>query len=313
MRKIKKSLVTGFMFISLLNNSVIPTTAQVSPEVMASTQYLKELSKAEQGLYFEETDSGPIIKDKSGETRYGWQYDMVGNLYYMTQDGKMIRSGTNSDGIYFDENGRYINPAMREAERNDSLSKQFESGKTLKFENQERLLDFLEYYSVQYRYLDDADNFTVINNSDGTKRITIPEDRKYDREALIQRVISQFGPLEGETDYEKIMDGCQKVTGISYDLSYINEDLEKSLTDGKGVCRHYAKCMKILLDDAGIKNEIMVGNYNGSPHMWLRCFVNDEWCYVDPTAASQIWWNYSNMPYETFITSYVPLRSMTLT
>lgn len=98
----------------------------------------------------------------------------------------------------------------------------------------------------------------------------------------------------------------------SYDLDYINADLQTSLTTEKGVCRHYTKCLKALLDDAGIQNEIMVGYYNGSGHMWLRCLIDDEWIYVDPTAAKQIWWNYSNIPYQTVVEHYIPARSITI-
>lgn len=313
MKQIKRIIFAGFMFISTLSYSAFPAVAQVSPEIIATTQELKELSKIGNGLYFEETESGTVIKDKTGETQYGLQYDMTGNLYFITEESGMIRSSKNENGIYFDENGCYVNPAMVDAEKHKELSHRFESGETLKFENQEKLLDFLEYYSVQYRCLDDASDFTVINYGNGTKEITIPENRKYDREALIQKVIMEFGRLEGNRELEKIIDGCQKVTNsITYDLVYINEDLEKSLTDKRGVCRHYSKILKILLDDAGIQNEIMVGTYNGGAHMWIRCLINGEWCYVDPTAAKQIWWNYADMPYETFISSYMPMRAISI-
>lgn len=312
MNYFKKYILTGTIAFTILFGNVSSAYAEVNPEVVASFQELKELSKTEAGLTYQDIDGHTYIVDKNGSIKYGWQYDSKGNLYYISSDG-MIRSASNTDGIYFSQDGCFINPSMINPEKNLELSKRFENGETLKFSSKDEILDFLEYYSVQYRYQNDAYDFEIMNHGDGSKSITIPESRKYDREALINDILTKFGPLEGNSPYEKILDGCQKITNtINYDLDYINADLQTSLTTEKGVCRHYAKCLKVLLDDAGIQNEIMVGYYNGSGHMWLRCLIGDEWVYVDPTAAKQIWWNYSNIPYQTVVEHYIPARSITI-
>lgn len=313
MNNLKKYLLTGTFAFNLLYGNIISGYAQVNPEVVASFQELKELSKAEDNLSFQEINGNTYIVKSDGTIKYGWQYDNNGNLYYITEGTGMIRSGTNKDGIYFADNGCFVNPSMKNIEVNNDLSRRFEAGETLRFPNKDKLLDFLEYYSVQYRYMDDASDFEIINHGNGSKSITIPANRKYDRELLISNIMEKFGPLEGNTPYEKIVDGCQKITNtIDYDLNYINTDLQTSLTEEKGVCRHYTKCLKVLLDDAGIQNEIMVGYQNGNGHMWLRCFIDEEWVYVDPTAAKQIWWNYCNIPYQIFVDNYTPARSITI-
>ena len=71
---------------------------------MSSFQELKELSKAEAGLDFQDIDGNTYVVDKNGNTRYWWQYDSNGNLYYIEPEIGMIRSSTNAGGIYFDEN-----------------------------------------------------------------------------------------------------------------------------------------------------------------------------------------------------------------
>lgn len=312
-KSLKKILLSGTLAFSIVFGNISPVYAEVNPEVVSSFQELKELSKAEAGLDFQDIDGNTYVVDKNGNTRYWWQYDLNGNLYYIEPESGMIRSSTNAGGIYFDENGHFVNPSMKNVEKNLDLAKRFDNGETLRLANEEELLDFLEYYSAQYRYQDDASNITIINNGDGSKSITLPAAMKYDREALINEILTKFGPLEGSTDYEKILDGCQKITNtISYDLDYITADLQTSLADGKGVCRHYSKCLKALLDNAGIQNEIMVGYYMGNGHMWLRCMVGEEWVYVDPTAAKQIWWSYSNIPYQTLIENYIPARSISV-
>ena len=312
MKFFKKYLLTGTIAFTILFGNVSLAYAEVNPEVVNSFQELKELSKNEEGLTFQDIDGHTYIVDKNGTIQYGWQYDSNGNLYYISSNG-MICSATNQEGIYFSQNGCFVNPSMNNPEKNLELSRKFENGETLKFAGKDEILDFLEYYSVQYRYQNDAYDFEIINHGNGSKSITIPESRKYNREALINDILTKFGPLEGSTPYEKILDGCQKITNtINYDLNYINADLQTSLTDEKGVCRHYTKCLKALLDDSGIQNEIMVGYYNGSGHMWLRCLIGNEWVYVDPTAAKQIWWNYSNIPYQIFVENYMPARSITI-
>lgn len=313
MRKLKKKLLTGVLAFTMLIGGTFSTMAAVNSETVSGFQEVKEISKEFQNLHFEEIDGKTFIKDKDGSIKYGLQYDNSGNLYYIDKEKGMIRSGTNPDGIYFDENGCFVNPSMANVELHNELAQKFDNGETLRFSNNEDLLSFLEYYSVQYRILSDADGYLILNKSDGTKEITIPSDAKYDREALKKEIIDKYGPIEGNTPYEKILDACQKVTNsITYDLDYIGISVKESIDSGKGVCRHYAKIVKVLLDAEGIENEIMIGNYNGSSHMWLRCFIDGEWVYTDPTAAKQMWWSYTNMPYELFVESYAPAKAMSL-
>lgn len=311
MIKLKHYVVYGMLLSVVLNQTVLYTNASANTELTKEFQDFKKHAIASEALYFEETEGKTYAKDSDGILNYGWQYDANGNLYYINEDTGMIKSAANKDGIYFDENGQYINPSMVNPELNHELSKRFETGERLYFNSNEELLNFLEYYSAQYRLLDDADGYSIKNYANGSNSIVLPDSEKYDREKLKQGILQKFAPIKGDTPYEKIMDACQKITGsMKYDLSYIDATMWKAISDEKGVCHQYTKILKVLMDEEGITNEIMIGNTNGKGHMWLRCFIDGQWSYVDPTAVQSIWWSYVDIPYRLFVETYCPIRGM---
>lgn len=311
--KIKKYITLGMMSFFVFTSNTISALATVEYELTKQCQTIKELSIDNYRLHLKNIDGYTYIVDKCENIRYGWSYDSIGNLYYteLGSEAGIIKSGKNSDGISFDENGVYINPSFINVEKNFELSKRFEQGEWLYFENTEKLFNFFEYYEVQYRLSDSVENYRITHNDDGSYTVKIPEKAKYDREDLINQIIEKIGDTEGETEYEKIYSICKNIGEyLEYDLSYITTDMETSLRDKKGVCRQYTKIASVLLNEEGIDHELMEGQESGADHIWLRCFVNGKWTYVDVTGARDKWRLYGNITYEVFTETYVPKVAM---
>lgn len=313
-RRLKLTL-GSLIFATCLMSNGFNASASEYTEFVNSLVYLRDLATIDRGLYLDDVNGYTYVKDANGNICYGYSYDTNGNLYY-TEEGSttgLLKSSTNADGISFDENGIYINPSMVEPEKQNILSQKFEAGETLTFKTREELFNFLEYYGVQYRLYDEPDSIYIIKNSDKTYSITLPEDKIYNRQEVLDLIHKTFTPLEGDTQYEKVFNLCQKIRYEStYDLVYKHLDLKTVLNDKKGVCWHYAKIGKVLLEDAGIQTEIMHGTFDNKYHMWLRCLIDGKWCYVDPTATQQNWWDFSNMSYAQFITHYKPQQYIIL-
>lgn len=309
-RKLKLTLGSLFCAVYLVGSTFSVSASEYS-QFVDSLVYLKDLSTENSGLYFSDLNGYTYIVDAEGNICYDYSYDENGDLYY-TEEGSVtgiLKSASNADGIYFDENGKYVNPSMVDPERYKQLSIQFETDQFVTLNNQDDILNFLEYYSLQYRLYDEVETLYITKNSDGTYTINLPDNKIYNRQETLDLIHATFTPLEGNTPYEKIFNLCQKIRYEStYDLEYKHSDLKTVLTDKRGVCWQYAAIGKVLLEDAGIQTEIMHGTLNGENHMWLRCLVDGKWCYVDPTATQTGWWDYSNLPYDKFLSSYVPKR-----
>ena len=64
MNCLKKYLLTGTMAFAILFGKVSLVYAEVDPEVVASFQEIKELSKTEAGLTFQDIDGHTYVVDK---------------------------------------------------------------------------------------------------------------------------------------------------------------------------------------------------------------------------------------------------------
>ena len=132
-------------------------------------------------------------------------------------------------------------------------------------------------------------------------------DNAYDRDSMVTQIRNKFGPLEGTNEYEKIYDACEKIrTTLDYDISFAHSPLQECLDSNIGVCWHYAKIVSLLLDDAGIYNELVFGKYGESTdyHMWLRCKVDGKWIYTDPTLYKSCGWSFYNINYDLYADEY---------
>lgn len=78
---------------------------------------------------------------------------------------------------------------------------------------------------------------------------------------------------------------------IEYDSSYVGKEMDsiKILSEGKGVCAHYAKLYNDLLRTSGIPSVVVSGvSYDTEKkkfedHAWNLVYVNGEWISIDPT------------------------------
>ena len=75
-------------------------------------------------------------------------------------------------------------------------------------------------------------------------------------------------------------------------------DIDKVLTDGKGICLDYSTLMVAMLRSQGIPAKVVVGDYilkDSDPlrHAWVRAFVQtggEGWIDIDPTyGVSSLW------------------------
>lgn len=287
--------------------SAVPAQAeeQTNSQVYVVMDMNNDYYALQPQYHWEEIDGNWYYKNDMGEVKYGKFYDEYGDIYDTgdNSDGRIIVSGTNSSGERFDENGRLVNQAMKDHERYHEMALKYEEGKSIKLKDVNDFRDFIEYYQTQYN-LNKLDAKFSMNNDAFTSTIG---NNTYNREAIIEQIRNRFGELNGENEYEKIYDACEKIrTSFDYDLEYVDISLQECLDSNIGVCWHYAKIVSILLDDAGIYNELVVGKYGDSTdyHMWLRCKVNGKWVYTDPTFYKSCGWSFYNINYGLYAEQY---------
>ena len=70
---------------------------------------------------------------------------------------------------------------------------------------------------------------------------------------------------------------------LSYDNDYIYVGPADALSDGKGVCWHYAYLFKALCEDAGIECKVIEGDTNRGRHAWNEVICNSQTYYFDLT------------------------------
>lgn len=271
--------------IILLKDSVAETPNKYHWELINGKWYYKDdLGNVLAGRYIDE---------------FGDIYDTEGNY-----DNSIIVSGKNSLGESFDHNGREINPSMVNSDLYQYMVIQYENGETLRFNAQTDFLQFIEYYTVQYRLSTYNAPYQLIQKNDFLTS-TLADEYRYDREYIVNKIFTRFGTVVGNNDYDKIIDACDRVSQIIYDDSNTYCDVNSCIDTNKGVCWHYAKIASVLLDGAGIYNELMAGNFQGSSHMWLRCKVDDKWVYVDPVNYKSGSHSYANINYQDYLKNYI--------
>lgn len=185
-------------------------------------------------------------------------------------------------------------------------AEKFEKGETLSFATQEEVKDFLNFYAIDYR-LSDYEKYQMAAYSDHVE-ISLKPEQRYDRESVKAQILSTYGQLEGTTALELISDACKRIDDkLTYDVNYQYTSMTEALQNGRGVCWHYAKSASVLLEAANIETELVYAKYEGVTHMLLKCNVNGEWIYADPT-FTETDMKYSNITAEEFATMYVPAR-----
>ncbi len=152
----------------------------------------------------------------------------------------------------------------------------FENGEEQSFRNKEEARRFLEEYLLQYRMRDICTNrYPVVRYSDRVV-LRFPDDRRYDRDALIETIWERFGSLEGASVPERIADMCYKLNEkMIYDTDFAGAPMDQSLEAGRGVCWHYVKIAAVLLQESEVPTAVVHGLLEGDSHVWLRCRLED--------------------------------------
>ncbi len=160
-----------------------------------------------------------------------------------------------------------------------SAAESYEAGEALSFESREDFLSFVSWYLTQYRLEDmAASDYRMMN---GQSRLD--ENRLYDREQLKRKILHSFSPLSGSTDEEKIEHACRQIRSLLlYDPRSCHFSMTQALDSGMGVCWHFAKIAAVLLEESGIRTDLIYGSMQGIGHLWLSCRTESGTVWADP-------------------------------
>jgi hypothetical protein len=177
--------------------------------------------------------------------------------------------------------------AAPNAGANETLLKKciaLEDDQKVFFPNEKEWMRFVYYYINDFQLSDCELRYYP----DG-KFITLADDSRYDRDQVIEDIISTLGPVSGNSTSEVITNACRITTkSIKFNKSYAHASVEEALKEGKGVCWQRAKICATLLRGQGIPCDIIYGyagsnvRTHNSTHVWLRCKDGDTTLYADP-------------------------------
>lgn len=262
--------------------------------------------------YAQDGPGTPSLEDNMKET-LGNQYAVKGNyaisfetgdIFFSEDSQTFFSSGVGSDGCVYDENGKQENTLSYVR---DKYIGQFESadengpGSLITFDTKNELNLFLTWFQLEHMdHQGDLWSFTEKTELGGKKQFQIMkssfENKASEPSEAYYAVVNEIA--------DKVKAGSQLVDSMSayaqvqvaqymtYDSAYRNETMDKAVSDRKGVCYHYAKMMKDVLDACGIQSEIICGEVINDgvddSHVWLKVWDSDnnKWIYRDPTRAS---------------------------
>lgn len=315
----KRNVLMAAVFSVLISFPVFASEDLGYANTLAQNNERQYQTEVSLGLY---GSTEGLLRPSAYDQRDRYFYGLDGELYFSPAgwDSKVLKSGRNEAGILFGKDGEMVNP-IYEGKYVDSgidgLAARFEQGERLTFPGRQEVLNFLEYYTYGYRLGFPAGEYNLAHTDGNGYSVMLGESMRYDRQSVRSLILSEVGPLSGDTPYEKIYDACRKLDGWEYDASYSTKPMDEAIRNRKGVCWHFAKVAAVLLEDAGFETEIMVGlvdNYGttGDAHEMLRCKVDGKWIYVDPTLFQTTGRWYANMSYSLFTLNFKAIRGVSL-
>lgn len=216
------------------------------------------------------------------------------------------------DGGYYDENSTQVNPSeYNNIEEIERKVQDFEQGRYVLVKNKKEMYAFLDYYYVQYQ-LNKQGIIIQYTDTGAGRWLELPKKWMYDRDAVVKLILDTYGKVQGETVAEKVQYASNAMNSLVYRETYVERSITDAIKDGYAVCFHYARIMNVLLNDAGVENEVIVVKpknfqYN---HMIVRSKdENGKWIYSDPTAVASGQKESWNMPYQSVMDSYVFVSS----
>lgn len=293
---------------NIMNYEVLPD--EVRTTLTNSLLNLKEFNDEITyfGTWKEIEDDAYIYINNKGEKQYGYLYGENGDIYYQPSNSDSIIVDDNINLVYFDKIGRMSNYAS-DPHNNylDDFIELEDNGSVLLHDVTEADVEhFIEIYMINYRLFNQQLTYHDEPQGNGDRLVSLKYPLKKTSSDIKEIILSKFIPLKGNSDYEKIVDMCDQLRSISYDIDYINEDFETCLENNKGVCWHYAKIGKVLLEDAGIYAEVLPcrSSYNNNKHVILRCKIDDSWIYCDPTDITNASYLKAIIPYSNLVKDY---------
>lgn len=102
------------------------------------------------------------------------------------------------------------------------------------------------------------------------------------------------------TDYEKAVAAYSYIiNNTDYVLDSPHNQNIYSVVLGQSVCQGYALMFKYLCDQMNIPCIMVTGQDKSEPHAWDLVYIDEAWCYVDPTFGDNNYLN-SDISYSWF-------------
>lgn len=266
------------------------------------------------------TGNGVYLVGAQG-IRYGWGIDKTTGDFVYTAPGSETGISVNciQDGAVLGADGRMINNAELNSEENLAKSIAYENGERLIFMTDAELLNWENYYVRQYRLINE--------DISGVREITGPQSRngKWEvqsgniseqRQNCKALILQTYGAVTGCNRLSKVVNAVHKLRGTTYDDTYIYAPLHTAVAKKRMVCWQFARVVKTLLEDAGVKAECLVVQRiaDGAFHTMLRWRSEDGiWHYADPTAYIETGTEIAcDLPYSVVQMTYRPAVSVKL-
>jgi len=221
----------------------------------------------------------------------------------------MLKIGVIGNGRWTDAEGRLMNVSQL-YDKWEATAVAYDAGTPIYLTKTE-VAEFNAYYAHAHSTWTQENKMRGYEQTDKTFKFTSPNPQPTKNEEMRQKIIETYGIPTGGTQEDILYTVLSEVRKtLIYDESYLLADMETCLSDNKGVCWHYGKIAKTLLEAAGIHCEVVTGILYGGNHLWIRSKINGKWVYSDPTNFF-----YGNvgagcLDYNTYLLQYVPYTTL---
>lgn len=96
---------------------------------------------------------------------------------------------------------------------------------------------------------------------------------------------------------------------VYYDDYKVKYSAYDALRNGSSTCQGYALLTYILLNEAGIENQIVIGDLGNQSHAWNLVNVDGDWYHLDLTQISSQFHRYGSLFYNEYLVTNVAFSS----